>query len=274
MNERNYRNDPALSQSQLKVLGESVPLFYHRYVARTIPDEPPTADMQIGTALHAMVFEPDTFEDTVVVGLDIDRRSKANKEAWSEFEEIHAGKIILKPDVYEQVREMAQSVLSCSWFQQNVCNDRSFIDRSGIEKSVFWCDHETGIDLKGRLDFVNEGFIVDVKTTTGTKLTPDEITRTIFRYGYHFQAAMYSWGYSTFSDLEEWPEFFQVLVSKSKPYEVAVFRFSDDLINQGISEIEELLGELQRCFRSDSWEGRYAVHPGLISLPGWKKQNT
>ena len=85
--EADYRADPGLNASIIKHgLGEGGSLAAMRW-AMDNPKEPTDA-MDLGTLLHALVLEPDTFPDRVAIW-DGDKRGKA----YAEFEAANAGEI-------------------------------------------------------------------------------------------------------------------------------------------------------------------------------------
>ena len=100
----------AIGHSMIDCFRDSVLDYEARYVSGTTPPDEPTDAMRLGTALHALVLEPENFEDLIAVGPDCDRRSNANKDRWAEFEASHPSHTILKPEQLVQVQQMRDSL--------------------------------------------------------------------------------------------------------------------------------------------------------------------
>ena len=82
MTETEYRNHPAVSRSELWRIRESPQKFawYKQH-----PPEP-TPALLFGQVFHKLVLEPNLFEQEFVVAPECDRRTKAGKMAWADFQ--------------------------------------------------------------------------------------------------------------------------------------------------------------------------------------------
>lgn len=266
MTEREYRKHPAYSQSQLKVFKESIPRFHARYVAKTIDEPEPSEEMRVGTALHCAIFNPSGFDKQYVKLPKLDLRKKDDKVIWADFQAKHAGKEFLKPDQYELVRDMAESVESSFWWQDHIEPIFDLAEEENrFEVPLFWNCPDTGIALKGLLDVIGNGFLVDVKTTTEKNLDPSNWRWVVKRFKYHWQAYVYLWGYSQNLgvDLHDL-RFLQFVVSKEPPYEVAVFQYPQLMIDIACDDVIGVLRELRDCLEADDWRGRWSVQPAMI----------
>ncbi|WP_310717221.1 PD-(D/E)XK nuclease-like domain-containing protein, partial [Burkholderia multivorans] len=178
-----YHAHSAVGHSGLVRIMRS-PAHYREYV--TNPPSP-TPAMQLGTAFHVALLEPDRLGETFVVAPKFDRRTKEGKAAAEAWEAENAGKTPLTADQMAAIEQMVVSVRS----HQGAAN----LLASGMaEMSGFWTDPDTGIQCKCRPDWVVTmedrpdwiTAIVDVKTCRDA--SADGFARAIATLGYDVQA--------------------------------------------------------------------------------------
>ena len=99
MSNKDYHDDLlALSKSRLDLLAQA-PEAYK--ASLTAPRED-TKALRVGSALHKLVLEPDTFgAEFAVKPEDINRRTKEGKAEYESFQLANAGKIILDSEEME-----------------------------------------------------------------------------------------------------------------------------------------------------------------------------
>lgn len=251
-----YHAHPAVSKSHLDKVAKSPAHYFEAYLNpdRVIPE--PTPAMVLGTALHTAVLEPALWGEQFAVAPEgIDRRTKAGKEAWAEFEAGSQGKTLLKAEDADQVRRMAKAVHDhpASRFLLNLEGKR--------EASYFWTDQDTGIECKCRPDWhsLDRRLIVDVKTTEDA--SPRGFAKSVANFRYHVQAHWYLRGL-------EAEQFLFVCVEKSAPYLVAVYAATPVLIAAGGRAAERDLATIAQCRAADQWPG-YGDEIQPIDLPTW-----
>lgn len=256
MNFTEYLAAPGVSQSQLKDLAVS-PLHYHaRHVAKMAPRET-TAAMRLGSALHALVLEPETFDSSYVVQT-WDARTKAGKEERDAA--LASGRVVLDGDDADDLRSMAAALMA------HPVASRILAERVHTEHPIFWTDADSGLRCKARLDAVSAigsaSAIVDLKSTTDA--SPEGFARQVANLGYHVQAAHYLDGWRACGGDAE--TFVFVVVEKSAPYAVAVYELDTEALAIGDMKRRSLLDLLAECRRADRWPG---YQTQTISLPRW-----
>jgi len=254
-----YHALKAVSPSQIKVLARSPLHYFDQFRAEDRERPEPTPAMQLGTALHTAVLEPDLWSATIAVPPHaFDRRTKVGKELAAEFERESAGKIVLTPDDAAQVQRMAQAV-------REHPAARFLLDLPGRrEASYTWTDPATGLECKTRPDWHSEDrrIVVDVKTTNDASRT--EFAKSIANFDYHVQAA---WNQAAL----EAEQFITIAVEKTRPFAVAVYPVSGALIAAGQRRIEAGMTLLAECQASGKWPGYGDLVQEPIDLPGWCK---
>lgn len=268
MSAEEYHSIECASNSGLKHIARS-PLHYLSAINE--PTEP-TAAMLLGMAVHTAVLEPDTLASRYVVLPDDrpNRPSQRQRDAkkpssetlyaidwWDAFEREHAGKTIMSSEDMAVVKEMAGSVLlhPVAW---------DILQAGKAEQSVFWIDEETGAECKARIDWLRGAYPADLKTTDSA--APDDFVRSVVKYRYHCQAAMYLDGLAA-NGLHA-DDFPFIVVEKAPPYAVAVYMLDEAAITEGRRLYRRDLATYQWCKATDSWPG-YPQEIRELSLPRW-----
>ena len=243
-----YHASEGLSASGLKLLARS-PAHY-KYSVR---EETPA--MRKGTAVHTAVFEPERFAASYVIAPDVDKRTKAGKEAWAELEA--SGKIVLSAKEYETTQAMGDAVRNHRLAGPLVMDGKA-------EQSVYWRQpvtiggenrEYTEILCKCRPDYVKElgeGYvIVDLKTTSDAR--PLRWGKSAYwDYGYHIQAAHYMIGMESATG-ERAREFVFIVAESESPYGVLVYKTPTLTLMRGYEENEELYKVYAGCNKADLW---------------------
>ena len=224
-----------------------------------------TPALLLGEAAHYAILEPVAFDLRYACSPGFDRRTTAGKQAFASWAKENEGKTILSPDDFCTVKEMAFSVLSHPSAGALLGADRE------TEVTAIWQDSATGLMCKGRIDAISTEFSapVDVKTTEDASRHAFE--RSIFKFGYHRQAAFYLDGLRACG--RDYDHFVFVCVEKSPPYSVAIYRLFEDSLELGRKEIRQLLNLYKKCSESGEWPG-YPDHVQDVSLPAWAVKQT
>lgn len=258
MSRAEYHAIKAVNQSLLKQFARSAA---HAREYMMHPPEP-TEAMDDGNAIHCAVLEPKRFADTYVVSPRFDRRLKADKEAWAEFEKNNAGKEIIDEDTMLMCRAITENC-----YADPVIN-RILAGKGHSELCVVWTDVETGLRCKALLDcvvkFQGFTFIVDLKSTKDA--SPEAFGKQCANLGYHEQAAFYLEGLNTIAPMER--RFLHLAVEKVRPFCAAVYELQDDSINAGRFEFRAHLNQYAECLRTNVWPG-YPSGITPLNIPVW-----
>ena len=270
-----YHGSFGLSSSNLKVLLEHTPAHLEHSFA--VPTEP-SANMQLGTAVHTMVLEPDTVKDEIVIAPEVNRRTNAGKAEWLEFEAASVGKIGLKQEDYNKARRMADSVMAHPI--------AGILLRDAVpESSIYWwyrsMDPDDDIQyremLKVRPDALcrSHPVIVDLKTTVDA--TYSGFIRSTQRYHYHVSAAMYLEGVNQCRPLLDelgrvaFTKFLFVCVESAEPYLTAVYELSDEYLDIGKTLYRRALRTLRDAREAEEFPG-FPDEVRVLEPPGWARR--
>ena len=259
MTEQEYRQHPAISRSELFKISESPEKFkYYREHS-----EEPTSALVFGQLFHAMALQPETVWEQFAVMPNADRRTKAGKEAFAEFEATAEGKTIVSVDMVEQATAMCEALSKNEFVKKLLKGEK--------EKPFFWVDEMTGEECKCRTDALTEIgenlIITDLKTTDCAET--EAFMRAAIKYGYDFQAAMYSEGVKANTGRE--PLFVFIAIEKKPPYAINILQADKLLIRRGYDLFREYLGIYHECKTTDNWWGYLGRYNQInnLALPAY-----
>jgi len=246
-----YAKIDAVNWSTLKHMRKS-PLHYKHALDNPRAD---TTRLALGRAAHTAVLEPDTFMLHYACFKGAIRRGAK----WDVFKEQHEGETILKVDEYQTCLAIRDAVR-----KHQVAS--TYLFEGSAEHSIIWTDGETGLQCKGRIDWVSRSkpAIVDIKTTSD--VSADRFGATCARMLYHAQLAMYSDGYYA-AHGERLPVVI-IAAEATAPHDVAVYTLDEDALYAGSEIYRELLVKLKLCRNQNRWPGRYEDEVTL-RLPAW-----
>jgi len=256
MTEAEYRAYPGVNKSTLWEIRKS-PMHYKWALENPGED---TAALRMGRAIHAMVLQPDEFDEQYAIAPCVDRRTKEGKAVWAQFCEENEGKDILTQDEIETVKATAKAVYGAA---------SDLLAMAETEVPLFWDDRRTGIRCKCRVDAMKETadkfIMIDLKTTKDA--STDAFIREAIRYGYHVQASFYKSAVETLGLNHGKPiEWWFVAVEKQAPFAVNKIRVSQSVLDEGLFQAWKLMDRLDECLRTDTWPG-YGSNE--MVLPEW-----
>ncbi len=257
-----YHQGPGVSKTHLDWIApelDRTPLHYwNQYQNPNREPETPTPAKIIGSATHIAILEPDLLRQSVVRGLDVERRSTADKFAWAQFEEENAGKIILKPADYERVLLIRDTVHRHPVIGPLLRNIKT-------EQSFFTTDTDTGELIKCRFDGLaaNGAYSIDLKTTEGAGR---EFRWSARKYRYYIQP---SWYEDILQDLfGERPAYWMfIAVEKDPPYACGLYYATDEMRRKGRETARRDLRLIAECRANGFWPD-FAVEAQPLEIPG------
>ena len=265
MTEREYNEHPGVRRSDLWKVGDS-PEKYKWAIEH--PSEPSPA-LTFGAAAHKFILEPEDFHGEYAVAPAVDKRTKAGKEAWEQFCADNDGKTVISQDDMALIEAMDSALDRVPMVNEILRGDGE------TEVPFFWTDADTGEDCKVKLDRLirRDGRYVVVDYKTAKSAQTDEFVKSIIRYGYHLQAAMYTEAVQKCLNLDYRPDFIFVVQEKAEPYAVNVIYVAADsgIMVYGQDTFRELIGTLHQCNQTGYFYG-YTGPFGEMSeayLPSW-----
>jgi hypothetical protein len=218
----------------------------HFAYSKAHPTEP-TPAMMLGTAVHAMVLENESFFDRFAISpAGIDRRTKAGKADWAAFLSDAQGKRVITPDDFDLVRGMADAV--------HAHPAASKLLSSGIaEQTVLWDDPETGVHCKARPDFLYDKAPIAVDLKTAKSAAQGQFYWDARKYRYHVQDAMYSAGLAVAGHPVD--HFVFIVVESIPPHGVAAYVLAPEDRDHGWTLFRQGIEVYAKCKREGVWPG-------------------
>ncbi|WP_407904858.1 exodeoxyribonuclease VIII [Escherichia coli] len=256
----NYHAGPGVSKSQLDDIADTPALYLWRKNAPV--DTTKTKTLDLGTAFHCRVLEPEEFSNRFIVAPEFNRRTNSGKEEEKAFlrECASTGKTVITAEEGRKIELMYQSVMALPLGQW-------LVESAGhAESSIYWEDPETAILCRCRPDKIIPEFhwIMDVKTTADIQ----RFKTAYYDYRYHVQDAFYSDGYEAQFGVQ--PTFVFLVASTTIEcgrYPVEIFMMGEEAKLAGQQEYHRNLRTLSDCLNTDEW-------PAIktLSLPRWAKE--
>lgn len=250
---RRFGPRESLSSTEAKRVLKAPALFrYHRDHGQEARRE-----FDLGHVAHALVLG---------VGLPVwvhDHDSLRSKVAREEVAEHRAaGEVPIVRDDWEAMTALADSVLT-----HPVAGP--LFEAGTPEQSIYATDSETGVWMRGRVDWTTQSeggpLLVDLKTTVSAD--PSEFSRSVVRYGYDLQAAWYLRIWQAITGEE--PQFLHVLAEKKPPFLVSVVELDPAFLDGGDLYARRALDTYARCMESGQWPGYQTVSVGMVMAPSW-----
>jgi exodeoxyribonuclease VIII len=255
MTNAEYHASGAVSKSVLDMIHKS-PAYYQ--YCRENPRQQ-TDSMLLGSVVHKLVLETETFASEFAIEPYCDKRTKAGKELYKQFlDSLGDGMTAVPPDVYDTAKAMAEAVKAHPVAAKLLTDGKP-------EESYFW--EEDGIKCSCRPDWLrNDGIVVDLKTTKDA--SPDGFQKSAYNFRYYVQAWWYIHGLR-----QCWVdacEFVFIAVESSPPYGVCVYSADNSFYKLGEIEAMQDFEVYKECLKSGVWYG-YDKKPGIhtLSLPEW-----
>ena len=237
-----YHAGDGVSKSQLDMVAKNPALL--KWVKAAPEDEEKKSALDMGTALHCLLLEPEEFDKRFIIAPAFNRRTtqgKADEEAFLK-DVSRQGMTVMTAEEGRKLglmRESAMAHPAARWM----------LEAPGYcEASMYW----------------NDNVIVDVKKVADM----ERFARHIEEFRYHVQNAMYCEGAQKVTG--EVHGFFFLAVSESIDcgrYPVRVFELDAPDVDTGMALFRRDLNTYHQCRLSDEWGG-----VEIIKRPEWARK--
>jgi len=224
-----YADKEYLSNSMLKLLRQSPTKFHLLRQGKW--SYPSASYFDVGTALHALFLE----------GIDktILWQGTRRGNDYKEFKAEHSDKLILPTKDYDTVHNMHEKLRKLSEVEDLM--GRAFEPEvPGIIEHI--TSSFANIKLKGKADALvyngDTNYLVDLKTTAKSLNDFKKGARWMF---YNQQAYLYSKIFGV-------DDFYFLVIEKEFPYEVGIFKASDEFLSSGEWEFNKSIEMYENLF--------------------------
>ncbi len=257
-----YHNGDGVSKSNLDAIAKCPAIYLWKKKAPECEEK--KAALNIGTALHCLLLEPDEFDKRFIVPEPINRRTNAGKEEFKQMVELATinNQILITSEEKNKLLLMRDSAFAHPTAKKLLEMDGHY------ESSIYWIDDETQTLCKIRPDKLISNYktsmIIDIKKTNDI----ENFGRSIELYRYHVQDAMYCEGYKKQFGIV--PHFVFIAVSETIDcgrYPVRVFVLDDYDKDIGHQLFRRDLNTYAECIKNNTWHGFE-----VIQRPDWARR--
>ena len=142
MTEQEYNAAKGIRRSDLWKMEDSPEKF--KYFLEHPPEKTPA--MAFGSAAHKFILENGDFSSEYALAPNVDRRTKAGKDAWEEFLASIGDRTPITEDENQAMVEMYEALDQCPLAKKLIHG------KGETEQAFFWKDPETGEDCKIKTD--------------------------------------------------------------------------------------------------------------------------
>ncbi len=241
-----YHAGDGVSKSQLDDIAINPAIFQWKKSAPI--DTEKLAALDMGTALHCLLLEPEEFTSRFIEAPEFNRRTTDGKAAEKAFmeENKESGKTIMDAEQARKLKLMRDSAMAHP-------GAKLLLEAEGYcESSIYWNDAETGELCRIRPDkfLTSRPMIIDVKKTADIAKFP----RSIEEYRYHVQEAMYCEGFKAQHGAA--PAFAFLVVSETIDcgrYPVRLYLLDDEDHDVGYELFRRDLLTYHNCRSNNAW---------------------
>lgn len=269
-NELYHQDRTAVSSTWLKIIDSQTPYHLRSYLDAPPPD--PSPALVMGSAVDCLIFEPEEWDNELIIAPEINRRTNVGKKEWADLQ-AKAKKThrrIITNKAHGEALETAKAVRM---------NPRmADILKRGTAQQVFvWRDPITDLLCKCKADWYDEetGTVYDLKTARDA--SPFEFSKAVHNYSYHIQAAFYSDGIRTCGKpvnkfifaVQEKPDDRHTFVAH--PNLMAWYELEEEDMEAGRDSYSSALAAISFCTVNNEWAG-YTHHTVPLTRPPWAKK--
>ena len=240
---------------------------------RVTPPQPYTGSMKFGNLVDCLAITPLAFEQEYVIApqfypCEPTKKDPRHEKPWN------MAANFCKDWAEAQTKEIVNmaNYLEAS---QAVCNLKSFPAyaelMNGADTQVALFGEMEGVKVKSLLDILPRSdryshALADMKTTA--EMSEQHFARTIARFGYHIQGALYLDLYNAITG-ENRDAFYIVWVHSKAPYEPAMRPLSPSALSEGRRWYKTALRQWKKCIETDVWPSPWDDTETPTDLPAF-----
>lgn len=244
-----------LSFSSIKQFIRS-PQHYVQYLTQ---EKKQTDAMLLGSVVHNLILQPQTFDDKYVVEPEFNKRTNQGKEDYQKFLDRVAEKRLqaIPPNVFVKAKELVTQFMNSQNYK--------YVADTNIREQRFDKEQD-GLPICGYIDAMSNEYNIELKTVSSADV--GDIQRDFYNLKYHLQAAIYNWVNDK--------KVMYVVIETSFPYLSKVFVASDSYIEYGRTLFNKAISDFSFCLDMGLFDSGYEFYggaePQVLDLPGWAKK--
>lgn len=244
-----YFSRKEISNSDLKLIEKSYSHFLNK------DQREDTASLNFGRALHMYVLEEPKFFEHYIVAPELDRRTTAGKQTWASL--LESGKTIISASDWVELNQLRQNI-------RNHPIASKILMGAEFEGAI--TGEIDGVPMRAKVDIINRGYIIDLKTTQDASAS--EFKRSIGKYGYYQQAAVYL-ELCKQNNLHASGFLFIAVERGSRQCGVACYSLDQESIDIGLQKARKTLKKYKEFKNSPERYTGYSDSIEVIGAPTW-----
>jgi len=276
-----YHSSEGISRSALWEFKKSPWHYWNKYLNPERIKQTCTPAMKMGELVHALVLEPNCFEERYLVqptlvtppklgllkelGRDEYDSLKTQREAilcaneltMDEFRKHAEGKEIIAYEVYNEAKTYADAVLGDAVAH-------ALFTGVNVERSIYFTHKKSGLQCKVRPDAWVGSVVTDLKTCNDASFSAFQSAA--YRSGYFLQAAMIKEALASI-DIEM-EKFIFYCIEKSPGCPCVYYEVDNECLIRATLEFDALMHGLADCLESQQWD---CYEPQTLTYPSWVK---
>lgn len=242
-----YHSYQGISKSGLDLINRS-PAHYHFRAPRKT-----SRTLELGTALHTAVLEPERFA-TEYVKLKNTKVRTASE--YKEAVKVHTSERVLVAGELANIESIQETVRSLPHISE-VLDSCDLFEVSGL------VEYE-GVMLRIRLDSLSTRDLVAVDLKTTQNSSREDFAKSVYNYRYHVQDAFYSFVFELIAG-KPLNAFKFLAVENDPPHCPMIYTLDDEAKRIGL---EEAIRNLDTFKQADMMQGYEQTNEPLM-LPSW-----
>lgn len=252
-----YREKDGVSSTDLKNMIKSPAHF--RYWKDHPQEDAPA--LLFGRASHKYMLEKEDFFTEFAVTPNVDRRTKAGKEEYTQFLEDSKGKDVISTDDFQKIQDMREALYTTPFVAQLLKGEK--------ELSFFLKDKKTGLMMKCRPDCLTQigdaHILIDYKSTADA--SSESFMKSAISLNYDLQMSYYKDIMDKVTGNEHSVMF--IAQEKTPPYVVNILEANEYFIKSGRDMYRTYLDLYKECSDSGNWYGFVNEEINSLGLPNW-----
>ena len=214
-----------------------------------------TRFMEIGTAIHAAILEPELFASEYMLLPDVaDRRASAYKDAVKHY---GSDRVLVSSEIDNVVGMQQAAGMNTDWLAVRDIGGHA-------ELSFFGMHRPTGTPVKCRFDWLSDDWrAVDLKKTQDVRV--DALQSSVLNYNYHHQQAFYSMVFESVTGrpLQSFRFFF---IEQESPHSNIMVTLCDETMGLAHTDLGAAMDAFEAC---DNHADGIHQPATIIGLPEW-----
>ena len=249
-NNETYHGDRYFKSSSTLKLFLKDPREYHkRYVLGEEREDVYKSAYDFGSYVHSIILEPQNTDKEFAIFDGATRRGKL----YEEFKNANKGKTIITATQAQQAFDLLQL------YNDHV--DTTGLIQGGVAEQTL-CVELEGMPIKVRADYIREGLVIDLKTTSDP-VDKFSAAKTIIRFDYDLSAALYVDAFKKHTGRDH--DFIFVFLSKQNG-DVGVLKASEALLENGRKKYKTAIKRLAKAEKTGIY---FEEGIQIVDLPSW-----